>query len=285
MILRPQWSRPTDARLSGLSLAREAGLVFAWDEAQSLYLWDLDGRRRARQAFIQPIAAAGMSDDGSHVVVAGKHGLIWWLNAQLELRFDQALPIHPLALAVESLGRYVAVSDHERHTYLLARSGRLAATVDTPRPLRFLSFVATQPWFLGAADYGYVACFDMNGRCLWRDAPVSYIGSLSADGDGQNVVLACFSNGLLRHHAPGGHGEFLPTFEPCRLATMDFDASLMFLAGEAGSLSLLNRGGEVIASLSIERPAVALALGALGEVGVYGLADGHVALVDIVHGR
>ena len=39
----PAWTVLTDAPLRGLALAREAGTILAWDEAEGIYLLDTGG--------------------------------------------------------------------------------------------------------------------------------------------------------------------------------------------------------------------------------------------------
>ncbi len=55
----------TDAPLLGLALAREAGLLLAWDEGGHLYLIGPDGERRLTSRAPDKIVSAAISDDGS----------------------------------------------------------------------------------------------------------------------------------------------------------------------------------------------------------------------------
>lgn len=276
---RPRWSQTTDARLGGLSLAREARRLLAWDEARNLYLWRLEGGPPARHTHLQPIVRAAISDDGGAILLADAHAQLSWLTGEMHLRFSLPIDFRPLQLAVEPLGRRVAVSDPERLTLVFDSSGKQIATLETPRPLRHLAFVPSETCLIGAADYGYVGCFDAAGRCLWRDAPVSHVGSLCVDGAGV-ITLACFSNGLQRYERTGKHLGTLSTPWPCRLAAADWDGGRILVAGDAGSLSLLKADGAVIGEHPTNRPISALALGALGEVGAYGHAHGEVVVID-----
>lgn len=281
MILKQLWTHNTVARLAGLSLAREAGLILAWDQSQRLTIWDRTGQRKATTALVLPAVAAAISDDGKQVVAAGSGGQIWWLDADLKLQFDHDLKTSPLAVALEAFGDYVAVSDRERRTHVFNRLGKTVTTFETPRALHHLSFVPSRARVLGAADYGYVGCFDAQGRCLWRDAPPTHVGSLCCDGTGSTVLLACFSDGLRHHDATGSHRGNLPTPAPCRRAAISFDGNTILVASESASLALLNRQGRVLETLALPQSATALVLGALGELGVFGLPTGDVTAVSI----
>jgi hypothetical protein len=281
MTLSPIWSHHTEARLGGLSLAREAGLLLAWDEARTLSIWDCQGQELARLKLLFAPAAVAISEDGRHVVAVGKQGELWWLDGRLQLQFDHQLDFPPLALALESLGRYVAIAAANRRIHLLTRRARPVVSIETPQPTPHLVFVPGQPYLLAAANYGFMGCFDDTGRGFWRDGVVSYIGSLATAGEGQVILLACYSHGLRRYPMSGNNPSFVPTARPCRLACVDFDGSRVLMAAEDDSLSLLNARGQVIKELTLQETVTALVLGALGDWGAYGTARGTVTALAI----
>jgi hypothetical protein len=281
MKLEPLWTRRTEARLTGLSYAREAGLVLAWDVGQRLTLWDRSGQRQAQTTLLVPPVVAAISDDGSQIAAAGPNGEIWWLDPDLKFQFDLTLKSAPLALALDPLGDYLAVSGRERRTHLFNRLGKELAAFETARPLHHLVFVPSQARILGAADYGFIGCFEASGRCLWRDSPLTHVGSLSCDGTGSTILLACFSQGLRWYDHSGKLAAQVPTETPCRRADISFDGDLVLAASESASLSLLNRQGRVLETLATPQNVAALVLGALGEMGVFGLPTGDVTAVSI----
>jgi hypothetical protein len=280
-LLQPTWSQRTDARLLGLSLAREAGLFFAWDAAQRLYLWNVRGESVARQTLHFQPCTASISDDASRIVVAGEQGDLWWLDQELRLKVDLRVSTTPLAVALDTLGHYLAISGDDRRTHLFHRGGKELGVFDTPRPLAFLHFSATEPRLITAADYGFVATFDPTGRCLWRDTPLVRVGSLCIDGHGACLLLACYSTGIVRYDLSGSRLSPLTTPQPCRLARSDFQRTRILAAGEGASLTLLKPDGQVLSTLAISANATALVLGALGDYGAFGLADGTVTFVEI----
>src|SRR4051812_46996884 len=82
---QPAWTVVTDAPLRGLALAREAGLILAWDEGDHLDLLGLDGDRRAGTRAPGRIVTAAIADDGSLVALVGDRGQLWLLGDDLGL--------------------------------------------------------------------------------------------------------------------------------------------------------------------------------------------------------
>jgi hypothetical protein len=278
--LRLGWTQRTEARVLGLCLAREAGLLFAWDASRRLYLWNVTGALVARQSLHFQPGAACISDDGSRVVVVGESGELWWLDHELRLKLDLRIPAGGQVAALDTLGHYLAVSDRERHTRLYHRGGKELALIETPRPLVFLQFLATQPRLLGAADFGFVGAFDPTGHAVWRAAPLFRVGSLCTDGQGSCLLLASYSSGVERYDAGGQHLPHLATPQPCRLARTDFAMSCILIATESSTLALLKPDGAVVKTVPIPGNATGLVLGALGEYGAFALADGTVGFVE-----
>jgi hypothetical protein len=139
--------------------------------------------------------------------------------------------------------------------------------------------VPEAPLLLGAADFGLVVCLEVTtGSVVWRDGLPAHCGALATSGDGERVVLACFSDGLRHGSSSGGVKGHLTTKEPCRLAALSFDGRRVLVAGRGNRLLLLDGHGRVLVIHLLERPAVALALAALGDCAVVALTDGVRAL-------
>jgi len=281
MIVQPLATVKTLARLSGLALAREANCLLAWDAGQKLYLWDLDGKPRGQQTAPVPISAVGISDDGSRIVAASRNGQLWWFDGNLQLLFDHAADIEPVALALESFGGALAVSSRSRQTHLYNATGQLQATIETPKALQFLSFVPSQTRLVGAADFGLIACFDARGQTVWQQVVVSHIGSICVDGMGQAVWAACYTDGLRRFDPHGKEREVVRTGSSCRLTCCDFDGAMLLTSQEPASLSLLKPDGRVLSSYTMSRHAAFLVMDALGERGAFAPADGQVTLFAV----
>jgi hypothetical protein len=185
-----------------------------------------------------------------------------------------------LAVTVDPLGQYVAVADERGNLHVFNRDGEALRPITCPRPLHHLAFIPEKPLLETSADYGFVGAFDLAGNCAWRDGLVSHVGGLAVTGDGSQVVLACFSDGLQRYGEGGRRLERLPLQEPARLVSMDFAGKHLLVGGSSKRVLLLGEEGKVSATQELEQPVVALALGPLGDYAVAALADGKVVKTE-----
>lgn len=191
--MRPQWSQSPASRLRGLCLAREKGTVLAWDDKSGVYLLNRAGARQAQARPPGTVVAGCAADDGSAYAAVGSKGEVWWFAPDLSTRWERNLANRAVAAAVDPFGQYIAVADAKATLHVLDRQGRPVCRVPTHRSLHHLAFVPAAPLLLGSADYGLVACFDLAGQQVWRDGLVAHVGSLAVSGDGEQIILACFT--------------------------------------------------------------------------------------------
>jgi len=279
--IQPTWTHALSARPRGLALARERGWLMAWDDNHWLYLLNQAGQRQAQVRMATPVAAACCADDGSAVAALGAGGEVWWLAPDLTTRWERALAVPALAAATDAFGHYLAAADSRGGLTVFDRAGKTVVQVQSPRPFHFLAFVPAAPNLIASADYGLVACFDLTGKWLWRDGLVTLAGALSVSGDGESIVMACFTEGLQRYNLAGRNLGRLPVIEPCRLASVSFDGRLTLATGMSNRLLLLNDRGQLIASQALEQSPVAIALGALADRANVALPDGRVLGLDL----
>jgi hypothetical protein len=282
--VKPLWTRTLSAVPRGLALARERGWLLAWDDTNWLYLFNRAGERQAQMHMAGTVAAACCAEDGSAYAAVGGQGEVWWLAPDLMKRWERSVPHPALAAAMDPFGQYLAVSDARGHVHVFDRLGRPVFQAESPRPFHRLAFVPASPVLLGCADYGLVACLDFKGKWLWRDGLVAHIGSLAVSGSGELIVLACFSEGLQRYSLAGKRLGRLAVAEPCRLAALTFDGKTLLVGGLGTRLLLLDGDGRTLATHPLEKPAVALAFGALGHHAYVALGDGVVLGLDLRKG-
>jgi hypothetical protein len=280
-LFKTLWSLATGAAPSGLALAREAGTLLAWDENHWLYAVNRRGERQGQARPVAAVAAACVADDGSALAVAGSRGEVCWLAPDLRPRWRHDLHHPAVAAALDPFGRRLAVSDAKGRLSLFDRDGHRLWKSHLPRPLHHLAFVPEAPFLLGAADFGLVVCLDMAGGSVWRDGLPVHCGGLATSGDGGRIVLACFSDGLRRYTLGAGPKGHVTTSEPCRLAALSFDGGLALVAGRSKRLLLLDIHGKPLGVHLLERPALAVALSALGEQAFVALTDGGVRALDL----
>jgi len=257
-------------------LAREKGWLLTWDDKNQVYVHNRAGQKQAQITLPAPISAACCSDDGAAYITASGPGDLSWLAPDLTPRWQRSLKAKAVALALDAFGQYLAVSDSQGGLHLYDRQGQIIWQVQTARPLHHLTFAPESPHLLGSADFGLVACFDLAGKCVWRDGLVAHCGSLATSANGDRIVLACFTEGLRCYSLKGKNVGRLPASEACRLAALTFDGRLMLAAGLANDLLLIDREGRTLCRHPLETQAVALAVGALGSFAAVALANGTI---------
>jgi hypothetical protein len=279
--VRTLWTHITSGSPRGLALARERGWVLTWDDKNWLYLLSHKGEVQAQKLSRGQLVAAAGADDGSAYATAGSRGEVTWLAPDLMPRWERSIPDRAVALALDPFGQYLAVSDVQARLFFFDRCGRPVGQCDCPRPLHHLAFVPAAAYLIGCSDYGLVACYDLAGRCAWRDGLVAHVGALAVSGDGQRSVLACYTDGLQCYSLAGQRLARVPAAQPCRLAAQSFDGQLILAAGLTNQLFLLDAEGQSRCNHSLDKPSAALALGALGDRAVVALAGGPVLGLDL----
>ena len=284
----PAWTAITDAPLSGLALAREAGQVLAWDEGERLYLIDLAGERQATTRAPAKVVAADVSDDGSLVAALVAGGRLWLLNRELEAIADRPAVMDATALAVDPHGRFVAIASRLCTTQFYSRFGRTAGRIATLQPLAHLRFVPDKPLLLGASAYGTILGLGLEAgpsgleaEELWKQQPMSNIGRLETSGDGGMVLASCFTHGVQRYDARGHNEGSYHLGGTAAHAVPDFAGRNFAVATTEGELAILNQGGNVRWKGSLPRPAVGLEFDALGRFLITGLASGEITRLNL----
>lgn len=279
--IRPTWTLSLGTRLRGLSLAREKGWLFVWDENHWVHLFDPRGKKQGQVHAADKLAAVCPAEDGSGLALVGRNGQVWWLAPDLSPRSETTLGQRLVAAAVDPFGQYLALADGTAHLHILDRRNRPIVQVETPRPLHHLSFVPALPLLVGGADYGLVACYDLAGNCTWRDGLVAHIGSLACAGEGDPLTLACFSEGLVRYSASGAKRATWTLSDTSRLAALSFDGRYTLAITHGHLALLLDEQGQTQASYPLSGSAVGLALAPLANEAYVALTDGTLLCLDL----
>ena len=286
------WTVLTEAPLKGLGLAREAGTVFAWDEAEQLYLLDLRGEHRSVARAPGKVNSAVVSDDGSRIALLGEGGRLWLLDGDLGVVAQRQAPPDPLALAIDPHGRYVLVTSRLGTSHFYNRFGKPAGRFETTQPLAFVAFVPAKPLLIGSAAYGMLGSYDLSGGASgrlsaepdWVDKQVTGVGRLTTTGDGSMILASCFTHGIQRYDLHGRNDGAYHLGGTPNHAVPDYVGRTIAAATLEGELSLLNSAGNVRWKTKLPRPLVGLETDPLGRYLVYGHATGEVVRLDLYGG-
>jgi hypothetical protein len=276
---RQLWSFYTTGLPLGLCRCREAGRTLAWDDDNRLYLLDRTGGCAAQFQLPVPIATAAAADDGSAYAASSRTGDFWWFNPDLTTLRHRPLDHSALALALDSFGHYAVAADRTGSLCVFDRMGATVWRSQTVKPLLHLAFVPEAPLLVGAAEFGLVSCHDFAGNCVWRDAPVVHVASLTLTSCGEPICLACYSEGIRAYGVDGKPRPF-PS-PPCRLVSISADGRRLALAGTTTTLHVAEASGAVISMLELEKPAVALAIDALGHNVIVALPDRRILCLAV----
>ena len=282
---RPSWTVVTDAPLKGLALAREAGLLLAWDEADQVYLLDL--KRRAPLASPRPRArssAAAISDDGSLVALLGEGRRLWLLDADLgsspsagRPRPDWPWPSTRTAGTSRSASRMSV-------TQFYNRFGKPAGKFETRQPWPTSRSCPSRPLLIGARGLRH----DRRRSSSGRGPAGRLLGRGRSGGDRQMSNVGRLATHRRRRHDPG---ELLHPRRPAVRHRRARTRAPTTSAGPpptpsptspAGSIAVrlgrgrtrvLNPAGNVRWKTGLPRPGVALETDPLGRYLIYGHAD------------
>lgn len=288
--LRPEvtWTVATDAPLRGFRLAREAVRLFAWDEANNLYLFDQLGRRTWASRAEGRVRHAAISDDGDLIAVLVDPRRIWLLDAELELQADRETPPDPVSVAVDPHGRFAVVTSQGTRSQIFNRHGKPVGQIETLQPLAHAAFIPDRPILIGAAGHGSLFAIELSGsssrldsELLWRQSLLSTVGRVEVTGDGGMILATCFVHGLQRFDAEGRSEGAYHLGGTAMMAVPDFLGRSIAAATQEGELVLLNRAGNVRWKTDLPRPATALEIDALGRFLFYGLGTGEITRLDL----
>ncbi|MFN0056288.1 MAG: PQQ-binding-like beta-propeller repeat protein [Planctomycetales bacterium] len=245
---RPQsaWSFSTDAPLVALRLARETGETLAADEAGNLYSLDRRGEVRHATRIPPPIRGLAWSDVGEGgLALCGDRRLLWFDRSLTPLGYIEESE-RILAIAGESHGLYAAVSLESSRVALYDSDRGLVRRFQTMQPLTTIEFLAHEPALVALGDYGLLCCHTFAGPAQWRQALYVHVSDLAVTGDGQTILLACFSHGIQCYDGQGTQlGSYQLGGTVTHVAT-SFIPGRIAAATQEGQLYALEATGQVL---------------------------------------
>lgn len=275
------WSWFANAPLKGAGLLRERQWIYAWDDANSIYLVDRGGALVAQNRMPREIVAVAGADAGGRLVAASRFGAIWWLDESLNIVREIECPFAVLALAIDGFGDYCAAGGELGRNLVLSRTGKRVAQFNTRQAAAHLAFNPLERMIIAAADDGTLSAHDWEGGEYWRTSNFSTAGAMAIDGTGEVVLLACFSHGLVRFGVRGKReGTYRVDGSPALVAT-DFEGHKILTATVEGALTELDYGGIIRGHRPLPDRPIALSLDALGRYAVLAYSTGEVRCLPL----
>jgi hypothetical protein len=283
------WTTVTDAPLSGMVLAREAGTVLAWDEGRNLYLLGVDGSRFLAERTPSPVVAADISDDGSLVALLLGGPRLMLLDRQFHPVADRPAASGAACLAVDPHGRFVAVSSKTSMVQLYTRFGKAAGQIELRQAPGHLRFVPSSPTLLAATGFGALVAVTLTpsgadrlgGEAEWEQRLMANVGRLEVSGDGSLILASSYNLGIQRYDARGRNEGSYHLGGTATHAVPDFAGRSIAAATLEGELYVLNQGGNVKWKTGLPRAVTALGMDALGRFLIYGLPTGEIVRLDL----
>jgi hypothetical protein len=286
------WTIVTEAPLKGLSFAREAGRILAWDEANQLYLFSAQGESLSYSRLNDRVTAGAISDEGSLIALVedAEEPRLLLLNADFDIEVERPAPSEASFLTIDPHGRYVAVGSRVGAVTFVNRFGRAAGRLETIQPLAHLCFLADRPFLIGAAAFGTLIGAEVlpsrsGGRLdpeiVWQDRLTSNVGRLATSGDGGMVLTSCFTHGIQRFDVHGRNEGSYHLGGTVSHAVPDFPGRTIVAGTLEGELAIMNSAGNVRWRTRLPRPVIALEIDPLGRYVVYGHSTGEVARLDL----
>lgn len=262
--MRLDWSRELPAPALGIGLAREPGTLLVFDAERMLTRLDRTGQIELRRPAPATLTAAVITDEGRHVAAIGRRGQVWLLSAEFDVIWQRSVS-SPVAVAIDHLGRAVAVADGAGGLHVFDDGGQELWRTTTARPLRYLAYVAEAGALVGAADLGLVCAFDRRGEIMWRDGLMANVGSLAVSGDGRRIALACFSEGLCCYALERPKQERLSNVGVCRLVGLGYTGEPVVSVGLDHRVTVRDGRGASVGELVLPHVPAALVVSALGD--------------------
>ena len=270
------WQFAAEAPLAGLDVASETGAAFLADESGGLYRIERSGQLGSVSRGFHDLRRLAWSEAGATGVLLSGDSDVVAVTDRFQSVWTLSVPEPVLDVAIEPHGRYIAVAMANGATLLYDANRRRVASWESARPLRFLRFLQTEATVLGAAEYGLLGAWQVDGTVQWQEKLWSNAGALAASGDGQRIYLAAYSYGLQSYGSGGTSlGSFVIEGNP-NLVSVSHDGSRVAVTTLERRLLLLTGGGDLVWHAELPGDPAVLLCEATGDALLCGLTSGHV---------
>lgn len=277
---RVAWAFTADAGLVSMALATECGDVFAADESGGLYRLNRLGRVMAVSRGLREIRELCFSDTGEAGIAICGADEFCALDAHLNVVWSAAAPAKIQAATIDAWGHNVALGFDSSRNVILNVDRKKLAEFETVRPLHFLRFSVGRPLLVGVAEYGLLACHELDGSEVWNEKLWSTIGDVSICENARQIFLAAFAHGIQSFDRNGNSlASYVVEGTPAHLSVSHFGDRLVAATVE-NQLYWMDADGTLLWAAETPEPVVSVLCDPIGEWLIAGFRSGRILRLD-----
>ncbi len=284
-----EWVFVADSPIEAVHLAGESQQMMVRDQAGRVQVISLEGEILARDVAPDIVRMSAADQAGElAVMVLGKRKLAFF-DWDLNLLVEKTLHSEPVAVAIDALGLYVAVSFPSKETWIYTRDGKKIASFDTRQPLSKMSFVTGSSRLVGATTFDQVVCAEISkdksgyydAELIWQQNVGVGVGHLHVIGGNGKVLASCNNMGLQRLDVDGENEGTYQLGGTVIESAADFPGRFFMASTLEGSLMAVNSNGSVMWEHARGGPWRQLTVDPLGRYALAASAVGELVCMDL----
>ncbi|MFM7316679.1 MAG: hypothetical protein ACKO5E_07000, partial [bacterium] len=284
-----EWVFVADSPIEAVHLAGESQMMMVRDQSGRTQVISTEGEILASDVASDIIRLSAADQSGElAAMILGKRKMVF-LDWDLNLLVEKTLHSEPVALAVDSLGLYVAVSFPGKETWIFTRQGKKVASFDTRQPLARIAFVPGSARLVGATTFDQLVCAEIttdkggyyDAELVWQQNTGIGIGHLHVIGGNGKVLASCNNMGLQRLDLDGENEGTYQLGGTVIESAADFPGRFFMASTLEGSLLAVNSNGSIMWEHTRGGPWRHLTVDPLGRFAMAASAVGELVCMDL----
>lgn len=284
-----EWVFIADSAVEAIHLASETQKILIRDQTGKVVVLSGEGEIEASEQSPEPVRLSAGDQAGQLVAMVLGKRLLAFFDWDLNLLVEKRLHSEPVALAVDSLGLYVAVSFLGRETRIYNRQGRQVAEFETRQPLARMEFVPGSSRLVGSTTFDQLVCAEIepmkgnqfDAEIQWVQNTGIGIGDLHIIGDSGKILASCNNMGLQRLNLEGENEGTYQLGGTVIESAADFPGRFFLASTLEGVLLAVNASGSILWEHSKGGPWRHLCVDSLGRYALASSALGEVVCLDL----
>jgi hypothetical protein len=282
------WVYVADSPIEAVHLAGESQMMVVRDQSGQVKVLSSEGEVLATDTATEPIRLSAADQSGLLMaMVLGKRKLAFF-DWDLNLLVERNLHSEPVAIAVDSLGLYVAVSFLGKETWIYTRQGKKIAEFETRQPISRMAFVPGSSRLVGSTTFDQLVCAEISRSRDDYDADIVWIqntgvgvGHIHVIGNSGKVLASCNNMGLQRLDVDGENEGTYQLGGTVIESAADFPGRFFLASTLEGSLLAVNANGSIMWEHGRGGPWKHLTIDPLGRFALAASAMGELVCMDL----